>query len=156
MAVITIPRAILASRPTATTMPGLADRLGAVPVAAVRIVVGFLFACHGFQKLFGAFGKAPVPIGAWPSWWAGAIELGAGILIAIGLFTRPAAVLSSGTMAYAYFTVHQASGLLPMQNKGELAALYCWTFLLIAIVGPGALAVDAIRRRAARQGTSPG
>lgn len=151
MALLTIPRTLPANPVTATTVRALAERLGGVTVGAVRIVVGFLFACHGFQKMFGAFGKAPVPIGTWPGWWAGAIELGAGTLIALGLFTRVAAVLCSGSMAYAYFTVHQAAGALPLQNKGELAALYCWTFLLIAIVGPGSMAVDAVRRRRAEQ-----
>ena len=150
MAELTITRAMAAANPfTGATTQGLSERIGGLTVSAVRIVVGFLFACHGFQKLFGAFGKAPVAIGAWPGFYAGTIELVAGTLIALGLFTRVAAVLCSGTMAYAYFTVHQAAGLLPLENKGELAALYSWTFLLIAIVGPGTVALDAARRRRA-------
>lgn len=147
MAEVTIVRPIT-SRPAAISLT--AERLTEVTLGVVRIVVGFLFACHGAQKLFGAFGKAPIAIGTWPSWWAGVIEFAAGGLIVLGLFTRPAAILCSGSMAYAYFTVHQAAGALPLQNKGELAALYSWIFLLIAIVGPGALAVDAVRRRNAQ------
>jgi putative oxidoreductase len=149
MAQVTIPRALPIRPVSVVTVQGLSERIGGVTVGTTRIVIGFLFACHGAQKLFGAFGKAPVPIGAWPSWWAGVIELVAGGLIMLGLFTRPAAVLCSGTMAYAYFTVHQAAGFLPLQNKGELAALYSWTFLLIAIIGPGSMALDAVRRRRA-------
>jgi len=125
-----------------------AEKLAGVGMSVSRMVVGFLFACHGAQNLFGWFGSTRlVAFGAWPGWYASTIELVAGLLVAIGLFTRPAAVLCSGTMAYAYFTVHQAAGLLPIENKGEPAALYAWIFLLIAIVGPGTLAVDAIRRR---------
>jgi len=147
MAQLTITRAALANPVTAATVRALSGRLSGVAHGAARVVIGFLFACHGYQKLFGALGKSPVAIGAWPSWWAGLIELGAGTLIALGLFTRFAAVLCSGAMAYAYFTVHQAGGMLPLENKGELAALYSWVFLMIAIVGPGALSIDSIRRR---------
>ncbi|HET8641241.1 MAG TPA: DoxX family protein [Pseudonocardiaceae bacterium] len=147
MAQLTITRAVLTNPVTAATVRALSGRVSGVALGTTRIVIGFLFACHGYQKLFGAFGKGPVAIGAWPSWWAGLIELGAGALIALGLFTRFAAVLCSGAMAYAYFTVHQAGGTLPLENKGELAALYSWTFLLMAIVGPGSLSIDSIRRR---------
>lgn len=129
-------------RPATTTLP-----FSEVTLSAVRIVVGFLFACHGAQKLFGLFGKSAVSFGTWPGWWAGVIELVAGALIMLGLFTRTAAILCSGAMAYAYFTSHQPDGVLPLQNKGELAALYSWVFLMIAVVGPGALSLDAMRRR---------
>ena len=73
-----------------------------------------------------------------------------GLLVLSGLFTRVAATLASGTMAYAYFVVHQPLHLLPLRNGGELAAMYCWAFLLIAVLGPGAWAVDGLlgRRRA--------
>jgi putative oxidoreductase len=122
-------------------------------LSAVRIVVSFLFACHGVLTLFGVFGGvdghgATAPIGSWPIWWAGVIELICGGLVFLGLLTRPAALLCSGTMAFAYFTVHQPQGLLPLQNHGEPAVLYCWIFLLIAALGPGPYAVDALLRRA--------
>ena len=109
-----------------------------------RIVVGFLFWFHGAQKLFGWFGEGPPEMNAM-LWLAGAIEFFGGVLVAIGLFTRPAAFVASGLMAGAYFLVHQGMGLLPIVNKGEMAALYCWVFLWIAAAGPGPWSVDAAR-----------
>jgi putative oxidoreductase len=126
--------------------------LSEVVLSAVRIVVSFLFVCHGAQVLFGVFGGvdeqgATAPIGSWPIWWAGVIELVGGGLVLLGLFTRWVAVLCSGAMAFAYFTVHQPLGLLPLQNHGEPAALYSWIFLLIAILGPGVFALDTVLQR---------
>jgi len=108
-----------------------------------RIVIGFLFALHGTAKLFGwpATKSGAVPFGTWPYWWAGVIELIVGVLVMVGLFTRIAAFIGSGTMAFAYFTAHQPDGLLPNQNGGELAAVYCFAFLLLVFAGSGALAV---------------
>lgn len=131
--------------------PATGRGAGAV-VSAARIVVAFLFVCHGLQGLAGAFGGidgagTAVPAGMWPGWWACAIELVAGALVLIGLYARPAAVLCSGIMAFAYFTVHQPTGLLPIQNLGEPAVMFCWTFLLLAVVGPGSLALDTLRTR---------
>lgn len=123
------------------------SRLADLTQGAVRIVVGFLFACHGAANVLGVFGGHAQALGAWPGWWAGVIELVGGALVMVGLFTRPAAVINSGAMAYAYFSVHQAAALLPLQNKGEPAAMFCWVFLLFAVVGPGALALDAVLRR---------
>ncbi|WP_037305415.1 DoxX family protein [Amycolatopsis orientalis] len=117
-----------------------------------RIVVGFLFACHGLKTLFGLFGaKAPVPVGTWPGWWAAVIQLVCGVLVGLGIFVRPAAVLGAGSMAYAYFVVHQPSALWPIQNGGEAAALFCWAMLVIAAIGPGrfALVRSTARRRTA-------
>ncbi|MFI9008657.1 DoxX family protein [Actinosynnema sp. NPDC053489] len=114
-------------------------------IAVFRIVVGALFMCHGAQKLFGVLGgKGAVSITDWPAGPAGLIELVGGALIVIGLGTRVAALIASGSMAYAYFVVHQPAGLLPIQNKGELAAVYAWVFLLLAFTGPGAWAVDNV------------
>ena len=123
----------------------------------VRIVVGFLFACHGAASLFGILGGAfgthggTVPFGAWPEWWAAAIQLAGGLLVALGLFTRPAALICSGSMAYAYFTVHQPTGLLPIENNGEPAALFAWVFLLLAAFGPGPWALERLLPIARRQ-----
>jgi len=119
------------------------DRFSAPVLGLFRIVVGLLFALHGTAKLFGwpATKSGAVPFGTWPYWWAGLIELVVGLLVALGLFTRLAALLGSGTMAFAYFTAHQADGLLPIQNGGELSVLYCFSFLLIAFAGAGAFAV---------------
>ena len=112
-----------------------------------RIVIGFLFMLHGTAKLFGwpATKSGAVPFGTWPYWWAGVIELVVGVLVMIGLFTRLAALLGSGTMAFAYFTEHQPDGLWPIQNGGELATLYCFAFLVLAFTGGGAFAVQRDR-----------
>jgi putative oxidoreductase len=126
--------------------------LAPVVHSAARMVVGFLFACHGVASLFGVLGGAvgrhggAVQFGVWPGWYAAVIELVGGVLVALGLFTRVAAIICSGTMAYAYFSVHQKSGLLPIVNNGDAAAMFSWTFLLIAAVGPGRIALDAVRR----------
>jgi putative oxidoreductase len=110
-----------------------------VAYAAFRIVVGFLFMCHGAQKLFGAFGghaqlHNPLMLAA------GIIEFGGGILVLLGLLTRFAAFLCSGEMAVGYFMQHQPRGFLPIQNGGETAVLYCFAFLFIACYGAGKFA----------------
>ncbi|MFD9890097.1 DoxX family protein [Amycolatopsis sp. NPDC059027] len=148
------PSAKTARTATAETTERRRTQLSA-PASAVlsafRIVVGFLFLCHGlvgFGLLGGVDGNGTaVPLGQWPGWWATVIETVGALFILAGLFTRQAAVLLSGTMAYAYFTVHAAEGLLPLHNMGEPAAMYSWIFLLIAAVGPGAFALDTLRRR---------
>ncbi|WP_245787141.1 DoxX family protein [Amycolatopsis saalfeldensis] len=119
-------------------------------LAAFRVVVSFLFLCHGLQG-FGLLGGIDgagmaVPFGQWPGWWAGVIEVVGALFVLAGFAARPAAVLLSGTMAYAYFTVHAPAGLLPLHNMGEPAALYSWIFLLIAVVGPGSFALGRKRR----------
>ncbi|MFF2728043.1 DoxX family protein [Streptomyces sp. NPDC058008] len=111
-----------------------------------RIVVGFLFACHGAASLFGVLGGSmgggTVPTGTWPGWYAAVIQLVGGTLVALGLGTRAAALISSGSMAYAYFKVHQPASLFPLQNGGEASAVFCWAFLLLVFTGSGALALD--------------
>ena len=111
-----------------------------VAYAAFRIVVGFLYMCHGAQKLFGAFGghqtlHSPLMLAA------GVIEFGGGLLVLLGLVTRFAAFIASGEMAVAYFMVHQPRGFLPIQNGGELAVVYGFAFLFIACYGGGKFAV---------------
>lgn len=136
------------------------NRLRPAVLAGVRIVVAFLFVLHGTQGLFGTFGGTDmhggtVPFLAWPAWWASILELIAGSLVMLGLFTRPAALLCSGAMAYAYFTVHQPLGLFPLENMGEQAVLYCWTFLLIAVFGAGSYALDNLRGSVTAWSRSP-
>ncbi|MEU0256017.1 DoxX family protein [Streptomyces sp. NPDC006184] len=119
--------------------------------ALFRLVTGFLLACHGVASLFGvlggAHGRGTVPAVQWPAWWAAAIEPAGGVLGCLGLFTRGAAVVCSGSMAYAYFGVHRSHALFPIGNGGEPAVLFCWPFLLIACPGPGACAVDVLPKR---------
>lgn len=113
-----------------------------------RVVIGFLFACHGAASLFGVLGGSvgggTVPTGTWPGWYAAVIQLVGGTLVALGLGTRIAAFISSGSMAYAYFKVHQPESLFPLQNGGEASAVFCWAFLLLVFTGPGAVAVDRL------------
>jgi putative oxidoreductase len=109
--------------------------------AAMRIVVGFLFACHGGQKLLGILSGADTPMPVPMLWTAMLVELVGGLLVMIGAFTSWAAFVSSGLMAFAYFLGHQSRGLLPIQNQGELAAVYAFVFLYIAARGSGPYAV---------------
>jgi putative oxidoreductase len=114
-------------------------------LSILRILAGTMFACHGAQKLFGAFGGMPpgVPMD-WMIWTAGIIECFGGALIALGLFARPVAFLASGLMACGYFIGHARNGFWPTTNGGELAVLYCWIFLYLSAHGPGAWALDKL------------
>ncbi|MGZ3145290.1 DoxX family protein [Lentzea chajnantorensis] len=116
-----------------------------------RFVVGLLFACHGAATLFGVLGgphggRTP-GFAHWPTWWAAVIQLVGGALVLLGLVTRAAAVVCSGSMAYAYFTAHQPHGLFPIENGGEPAALFSWAFLLLAVLGPGRWALSELLAR---------
>jgi putative oxidoreductase len=108
--------------------------------AALRIVFGFLFACHGASKVFTVFGgQKPHDV---LGWTGAGIELVGGVLILIGLLTHLAAFLASGEMAVAYFMVHQPRGFLPLKNGGELAVIYGFVALFIACRGAGKWGVD--------------
>ncbi len=116
--------------------------------ALMRIVTGFLFLWHGTQKLFNLPMPPPMELPAFVVFIAGPIELVGGFLVMIGLMAGWAAFLSSGLMAFAYWMVHGTQALLPIQNQGELAALYCFVFLYIASQGSGIWSVDAARKAA--------
>lgn len=122
-------------------MKAVLARFSEPTYALVRVVSGLLFACHGAQKLLGAFGGQQVPMMS-QFWFAGVIELVGGILIAIGLLTSVVALIASGEMAVAYFQAHAPKNMNPLQNGGELAVLYCFIFLYIAARGAGAYSVD--------------
>ncbi|MGZ8351399.1 MAG: DoxX family protein [Allosphingosinicella sp.] len=115
----------------------------------LRIVAGLLFLAHGVAKLFG-FPPTQMPSPEVMSlfWIGGVIELVAGTLIMIGLFTRPAAFFASGQMAVAYWMVHAMQGPYPVANGGDAAILYCFLFLYLVAAGPGAFSVDGARARA--------
>lgn len=143
--------------PVSTAADPAAGRRNRLVLAAFRMVAGSIFALHGLQGAYGAFGGidlagGAVPFGQWPGWYASVIELVCGILVATGLGTRVAALLCSGAMAYAYFVVHvPMGGVIPLENMGEPAALYSWIFLLIAVLGPGGFALDDVVRRLRRR-----
>ena len=116
----------------------------------LRIILGFLFLQHGTAKLFGMPHVAMFDglqllslMGA-----AGVIELVGGSLLLVGLFTRPVAFILSGQMAAAYFIAHAPAGFLPILNGGEMAVMYCFTFLYFAVAGAGAYSLDGLRGKA--------
>jgi putative oxidoreductase len=118
-------------------------------LSLLRIVAGFTFLLHGFQKLFGFFGgmghgtRAHLfsLLGA-----AGTLELCGGLLILVGLYTRPVAFILCGEMAVAYFKQHAPHGFWPIANGGELATLYCFIFLLLMSAGAGPWSLDRLVR----------
>jgi len=118
-------------------------------LSALRIVTGFLFMCHGSQKLFG-FPVAPEmhqpPLFSLLG-LAGVLEFFGGALILIGLLTRPVAFVLSGMMAVAYFMAHAPQGFLPILNKGELAVVYCFLFLYLSAAGGGEWSLDMLIHR---------
>jgi putative oxidoreductase len=129
-------------------MKQLLSKWNDVAYATLRIVAGFMFIWHGAQKLFGVLTPHAIAFAEKPQIWIGGlIELVSGIAVAVGLFTRCAALVASGTMAVAFFQFHVGSDwspahLLPIVNKGELAALYCFVFLFIATKGSGLASAD--------------
>lgn len=111
-------------------------------LALLRIVAGLIFLEHGTQKLL-AFPDGPhasVELLSLP-WWSGLIELVTGVLLVLGLFTRPAAFVASGEMAVAYWMVHAPQNFFPINNGGDAAILYCFVFLYLVFAGPGAWAL---------------
>ncbi len=111
-----------------------------------RIVAGLCFLQHGTQKILGFPLAADALPNAFdpttPSGAAGVIELVAGALIVLGFYSRPAAFVASGTMACAYFIAHFPQNFFPILNRGEGAILYCFIFLVLAAMGPGAFALN--------------
>jgi putative oxidoreductase len=123
----------------------LKSNLDGYVYSLMRFVTGFLFVFHGLQKVLGMHGGTQMALTTLPG-IAGVIELVGGTLVAIGLFTTPVAVICSGEMAAAYFMAHHPKGMWPIQNQGELAALYCFVFLYIAVRGGGAISLDRMMR----------
>jgi putative oxidoreductase len=118
-------------------------------LSVLRIIAAFLLIAHGAQKLFGFL--APPGMPSFPPfsqmWIGGILEFFGGLLLLLGLFTRPVAFILSGMMAVAYFQMHAPGGFWPLQNKGELAVLYCFVFLFFAAAGGGPWSVDRCIRR---------
>jgi putative oxidoreductase len=126
-------------------MSGFMGFLNRQAFALMRIVVGFLFLWHGAQKLFGYPVPMPPGVPSFITYVAGPIEFIGGTLVMIGLLTRWAAFLCSGLMAVAYWMAHGTKALLPIQNGGDLAVLFCFVFLFISTQGSGVWSVDSIR-----------
>ena len=114
-------------------------------LSILRIVAALLFIEHGLAKFFGF----PVRTMEAPAlfdleWFAAAIEFGGGVLLALGLFTRAAALIASGEMAIGYFLFHAPRGFYPYVNHGELAITYCFVFLYLVFAGAGPWSLDAL------------
>jgi putative oxidoreductase len=116
-------------------------------LTVLRIMVGLLFLEHGTQKVLGFPASAnPGPALLSLGGIQGLIELVGGVLIVVGLFTRPVAFILCGDMAVAYFMYHAPNSFFPMANRGDAAILYCFVFLYLAVAGSGAWSLDASRR----------
>ncbi len=113
--------------------------------ALLRIFSGLLFLWHGTQKLFDIPAPMQHEVPSFVIYIAGPIELIGGLLVMIGLFTRWAAFLCSGLMAAAYWMVHGTQAFFPIMNGGDLAIMYCFTFLFISAQGSGIWSVDEAR-----------
>ena len=118
-------------------------------LSVLRIITGFLLIAHGAQKLFGFLAPpgSPTPPLVSVIGLAGILEFFGGLLFLVGLFTRSVAFILSGLMAVAYFMAHAPGGFWPLQNKGELAVLYCFVFLFLSVAGGGEWSVDRLLRR---------
>ena len=114
-------------------------------LSVMRMVIGLTFMSHGLQKVLGLLGGKPMPITSLPG-FGGYLELIGGILILVGLFTRPAAFVLCGEMAVAYFKSHAPQGLWPIVNHGELAVVYCFVFFYLVFSGAGPLSLDRVFR----------
>ena len=139
------------------------ERYAPITYALFRIVLGYVFLIFGLQKLFGWFGGQTAQLASMQG-AAGIIETVAGLLVMLGLFTRPAAFIASGEMAVAYFMIHvmvvgmgqggpgmPAALLVPQMNRGVDAAVFCFAFLYIASRGTGIWSLDGLMGRSGRR-----
>lgn len=123
------------------------DKFSAPLLSILRIVSALLFIEHGTTKLFGfppteMFAVSPAPMTL--MWFAGILEFGGGVLLLLGLFTRPVAFILSGMMAVAYWMAHATQSFYPVQNGGDAAILFCFIFLYVVAAGGGPWSADRI------------
>jgi putative oxidoreductase len=131
-----------------TKLESTLTSLSPIVLSVFRVVLALLLLCHATSHLFGfPVARQQAPVGSWPIWWGGLIEVVAGVLILAGLITRLAAFIASGVMAYAYFMQHQPKSFWPIINDGEPAVLLCFGFFLLVFTGGGAWALDAMRSK---------
>lgn len=132
-------------------------RLAPHVLSLMRIVTALLFLEHGLSRLFGWPSPIPTPPLFTMYWFAGAVELTGGVLLTLGLFSRVAALVMSGEMAFAYFLSHAPHGFFPILNRGDGAILYCFVFFYLAFAGPGPWSLDApmSSRRSSRRAMQP-
>jgi putative oxidoreductase len=123
---------------------GFLDKYASQILGITRIIAGLLFLAHGTNKIFNFpardtwNGYDPMTLGG----AAGLIEVIGGTLIVLGFYSRPAAFICSGTMAFAYFIAHAPQNFFPLLNRGDAAILFCFLFLYIAAAGPGAFSIN--------------
>ncbi len=129
------------------TDDSLPARLAPYVLSAVRIVTALLFFEHGLSRMFGFPSPLPMPTLFSLYWFAGALEFVCGGLLIAGLFSRAAAFIASGEMAFAYFLSHAPHSFFPILNRGDSALLYCFVFLYIAAAGGGPWSSDALLSR---------
>ena len=115
-------------------------------LSVLRIVAGLLFMQHGAQKLFGVLGGSTVDLMTIAG-LAGVLEFFGGLLLVIGLLTRPVAFILSGEMAFAYFMAHAPGGFWPVMNRGDLAIVFCFVFFYLSAAGAGPISVDHLLHR---------
>ena len=134
----------VATTSTRSSSTAALDRVAPYMLSILRIMAGLLFLQHGLSKYFGF----PQAMEAFPVfsmlWFAALIELVGGILVALGLFTRVAALIMSGQMAVGYFLFHAPKSFFPILNHGDAAILYCFVFLYLVFAGAGPLSLDAL------------
>jgi putative oxidoreductase len=135
-------------------MGPIPERWAPYLLSVLRIIVAFLYLAHGTQKLIGypSTTGTPVPLMSLLG-LASVIETVGGILMLLGLFTRPVGFILAGEMAVAYFKSHAPQGFWPLLNRGEPAVFFCFTWLFFAAAGPGPWSLDALRGRAGVRST---
>lgn len=135
-------------------MTSIEGRYAPQALSLLRIVASLIFLMHGSSKLIGF--PAPVPPMGQPAvgsllWIGGVLELVGGLMLLIGLLSRPVAFVLAGEMAVAYWMFHAPQSTFPLQNGGDAAILYCFVFLLVAAAGPGPWSLDAAGRKSRKE-----
>ena len=130
-----------------TGISAMLDRWAPTMLSILRFVAAILFLQHGLSKLFGWPQPGHMPEFMTLFWFAGCIETVGGVLVALGLFTRIAAFVMSGEMAFAYFMARASKSFFPIISGGDIDALFCFVFLYLVFAGAGPLSLDAMWRK---------